>query len=607
MPDYIIPSVFFETAARHASQDALGKKVNGAYQYLTYGQLAQKVKELAAALLELGVQAHDRIAIMSENSPEWVMADLGIMSAGALNVPVYPTLTHEQLEYILNDCGACGIVVSNNTHYQKVMRIWQQVPSLEFILYVDPVSEDASCQVRTMRFEALLAQGAGLLDKYKADIEARIQGTQPEDLCSIIYTSGTTGNPKGVMLMHKNFMSNAQECAKILVKPGEEILELSFLPLSHVFERVAYYALVVVGGGKVAYAESFDTISANLQEVHPTVLASVPRVYEKIHARVMDQVQSGSELKQKIFAWAIKVGEAHFHAAQKGSVSPLLALQHKLATRLVLGKIQDRTGGRLRVLLSGGAPLMPELAQFFASVGLPILEGYGLTESSPVICVGRRGKIKFGTVGPPIPGVEVKIAEDGEILARGPNIMQGYYNNPEATAEVINDQGWLHTGDIGELDSDGYLRITDRKKEILVMSNGKNVAPQPIESLLKTSPYIEQVVLIGDNRKYISALIVPAFETLKAKSGELGIDTSDPAALCQSDKLQQLIRAEIDRVGSGRLARFEEVKQFRLLPNEFTIENNEITPKLSLRRKVIGQRYAEQIENMYAGEASAKA
>lgn len=607
MSNHIIPSVFFETAARHAHQPALGQKRQGAYAYMTYAELADKVRQMAAALLEFGVQAHDRIAIMSENSPEWVIADLGIMSAGALNVPVYPTLTHEQLAYILKDCGARGIVVSNNTHYQKVARIWQEVPSLEFILYVEDVKEDAACRVRTLRFDALLAQGAGLAATYQADIEARIAGTRPEDLCSIIYTSGTTGHPKGVMLTHRNFMSNAQECATILVQPGEEVLELSFLPLSHVFERVAYYALVVVSGGKVAYAESFDTISANLLEVRPTVLVSVPRVYEKIHARVMDQVQAGSALKQKLFAWALEVGEAYFHAHQAGHVAPLLALQHRLATRLVLGKIQARTGGRLKVLVSGGAPLMKELARFFACVGMPILEGYGLTESSPVICVGRRGKVRFGTVGQPIPGVEVKIADDGEILARGPNIMKGYYNNPEATAEAISEQGWLHTGDIGELDADGYLRITDRKKEILVMSNGKNVAPQPIESLLKTSSFIEQVVLIGDNRKYISALIVPAFETLRAKAGELGFGQADAPALCADERLHSLIRSEIDRVGQGRLARFEEVKQFRLLPQEFTIENNEITPKLSLRRKVINQRYAELIEAMYAGEASAKA
>ncbi|HEY9843152.1 MAG TPA: long-chain fatty acid--CoA ligase, partial [Candidatus Obscuribacterales bacterium] len=540
MSNYIIPSVFFETVAKQPGKRALGSKINGQWQYLNYGEVAQKVRQMAAALLELGVQPRDRVAIMSENSPQWVISDLGIMSAGALDVPVYPTLTHEQLEFILNDCGARGIVVSNNTHYQKVMRIWEQVPSLEFIVFVDPVSEDSACKVRTLSFEALLAQGEAQLDKHLPGIETRIQGTQPEDLCSIIYTSGTTGNPKGVMLMHKNFMSNAQECAKILVEPHEEILELSFLPLSHVFERVVYYALVVVSGGTVAYAESFDTISANLQEIKPTVLASVPRVYEKIHARVMDQVQASPKMRQRIFAWALQVGEAWFHANQAGKVPAALALKHKIATKLVLGKIQARTGGRLQVLLSGGAPLMKELAVFFAAVGLPILEGYGLTESSPVICVGRKGKITFGAIGPPIPGVEVKIASDGEILARGPNIMKGYYNNPEATAETISPDGWLHTGDIGELDSNGYLRITDRKKEIIVMSNGKNVAPQPIESLLKTSSYIEQIVLIGDNRKYISALIVPAFEALKARTRELGIAELGPEALCQHEKVHAL-------------------------------------------------------------------
>ncbi|PKL75289.1 MAG: long-chain fatty acid--CoA ligase, partial [Candidatus Melainabacteria bacterium HGW-Melainabacteria-1] len=383
MSEMIIPQVFFRTAEKKSSARALGKKVNGQYRYLSYAEVADNVRQMAAALLELGVQAQDRIAIMSENSPEWVISDLGIMSAGGLDVPVYPTLTHEQLEYILNDCGARGIIVSNNTHYQKVARIWQQVPSLEFIIHVDEVSADPACKIKTLPFAQLIELGKAHLGHLQAGIEARIANTKPEDLCSIIYTSGTTGNPKGVMLMHSNFMSNAQECAKILLEPDQEILELSFLPLSHVFERVVYYAMVVVSGGTVAYAESFDTISANLQEVKPTVLASVPRVYEKIHDRVMAQVQAGSPLKQKIFAWALKIGEAHFHASQAGNVSAALGLQHKIATKLVLGKIQARTGGRLQVLLSGGAPLMKELAKFFASVGLPILEGYGLTETSP--------------------------------------------------------------------------------------------------------------------------------------------------------------------------------------------------------------------------------
>lgn len=601
MTDYIIPRLFFETAQKHASKSSLGKKPEKGhpYAYISYAELEKRVRFMAAAMLEMGVEARDRVAIMSENAPEWVISDLGIMSTGALNVPVYPTLTHEQLEYILNNCEAKGIVVSNNTHYQKVLRIWKQVPSLKFIVYVDPVVEDTECTIETLSFSALLEKGEASLSKYEATIKERIDGTQPDDLCSIIYTSGTTGQPKGVMLTHKNFMSNALECSKILVEPGKPILELSFLPLSHVLERVVYYALVVVNGGTIAYVESMDTISENMIEVKPTILASVPRIYEKIYNKVIEQVHSGSALKQSIFKWALQTGKAHFYAQQKGSVSFLLQKKLDLANKLVFSKIRAKTGGNLEVLVSGGAPLMKEIAEFFACIGMPILEGYGLTETSPVICVSRRGKVKFGAVGPAIPGVEVKIAEDGEILARGPNIMKGYYQNDAATAETIID-GWLHTGDIGELDEDGYLRITDRKKEILVMSNGKNVAPAPIEGLLKTSPYIEQAVLIGDNRKYISALIVPSFEALKKEAERLGIHNLSNEDSCQNEKLNTFMREEIDRISEGQLARYEQLKKFALLPHEFTIENNEITPKLSMKRKVINERYATQIEAMYA-------
>ncbi len=598
MTEYVIPRVFFETAQAHSQQPALGEKINGSYQYQSYAALTDNVHHMASALIEAGVNPGDRIALMSENAPEWVISDLGILSVGAIGVPVYPTLTHEQLEYILNNCEAKGIIVSNNTHYQKVVKIAREVPSLQFVIYVKPV-EISDCGLATHTFSDWLATGKKHLPQHQTTLAERLSALEADALCSIIYTSGTTGNPKGVMLSHKNFMSNAFECSKILVEPQQKILELSFLPLSHVLERVVYYALVAVNGGTVAYVENMDTISDNLMEVQPTVLASVPRIYEKIYSKVMDQVNQGSPTKQKIFKWALKVGEQYFYAAQKGHVGFALQLQKNLADKLVFEKIRAKTGGQLTTLVSGGAPLMAEIGAFFAYIGLPILEGYGLTESSPVICVSRKGKVKFGTVGPPIPGVDVKIASDGEILAKGPNIMLGYYQNPEATAETVVD-GWLHTGDIGELDEDGYLRITDRKKEILVMSNGKNVAPAPIESRLKTSPYIEQAVLIGDNQKYISALIVPAYENLKTQAESLGLKVQDPEAWCKDPALHALIEKDIARLSEGHLARYEQIKRFTLLPCEFSLERNEITPKLSLRRRNISENYASAITEMYA-------
>lgn len=597
MTEYVIPRVFFETAAQHASQSALGAKVNGSYRYLSYAEVTEKVHQMASALVDSGVAPGDRIAIMSENAPEWVVSDLGILSAGAIDVPVYPTLTHEQLEYILNDCQAKGIIVSNNTHYQKVVKIAKNVTSLRFVIYMQPV-EAQDCGLETYSFDEWLSKGQNTRETHTATLQQRLNDLKAEALCSIIYTSGTTGHPKGVMLSHQNFMSNAIECSKILVEPHQKILELSFLPLSHVLERVVYYALVAVNGGTVAYVESMDTISENMLEVKPTVLASVPRIYEKIYSKVMDQVRQGSTTKQKIFRWALAVGEQYFYAKQKGQVGFVLSQQHKLADKLVFQKIREKTGGNLSTLVSGGAPLMADIGAFFAYIGLPILEGYGLTESSPVICVSRKGKVKFGTVGPPIPGVDVKIASDGEILAKGPNIMLGYYQNPEATAETIKD-GWLHTGDIGELDEDGFLKITDRKKEILVMSNGKNVAPAPIEGRLKTSAYIEQVVLIGDNKKYISALIVPAYENLKLQAENLGLSVKAPEEWCKDPALQALIEKDIAQLSDGHLARYEQIKRFTLLPCEFSLERNEITPKMSLRRRNISENYANDIEAMY--------
>ena len=491
MSKLVIPVIFRETASKASSRPALGKKdASGEYKYINYKELQDKANYFASAVLEFGIEKGDRVALMSENSQEWVMTDLGLMSSAALNVPVYPTLTYQQLEYILNNSTTRGIVVSNNTHYQKVSKLFDSVPSLEFVIYVDDVNVIEHAKVKSISFKEFLKLGQDNFEKNKEAIDQRIESINEEDICSIIYTSGTTGDPKGVMLTHGNFMSNATESAKLLLKDATNETELSFLPLSHVLERVVYYAIVVVSGQKVAYVESIDTITKNLLEVKPTLLASVPRIYEKIYTKIMDGVNSAPPLRQKIFKWALKVGKEYYEANKYGTgLSFALSVEHKLAHKLVFSKIHEKTGGNISTFVSGGAPLMKELAEFFAYVGLPILEGYGLTETSPVISFNRRGNVKFGTVGQLIPDVQVKIAEDGEILCKGPNVMKGYYNNQVATAEAIDADGWFHTGDIGELDSENFLKITDRKKEIIVMSNGKNVAPQPIENILKTSNY----------------------------------------------------------------------------------------------------------------------
>ncbi|MFN8674672.1 MAG: long-chain fatty acid--CoA ligase [Candidatus Sericytochromatia bacterium] len=600
MAKLVISEIFIETAKKNENKKALGKKdSSGEYKYITYKELHEKVNCFASAMIEMGMKSHDKLALMSENSPEWVITDLGDMFSNVLNVPIYPTLTYPQLEYILNNCGARGIVVSNNTHYQKVVKIFDSVPTLEFVVYVDKVEKVEHEKVKTYSFDEILEKGKNALNKNLPEIEKRISETQEDDVCSIIYTSGTTGDPKGVMLTNKNFMSNSVESAKILLPKSVDALELSFLPLSHVLERVVYYAIVVVIGGKVAYAESIDAISKNLLEVKPTILVSVPRIYEKIYNKVMEGVNASPPLKKNIFKWALNTGKEYYEANKYGhSLSFILEMEYKLAEKLVFNKIREKTGGNLQVLVSGGAPLMKELAEFFAYIGLPIQEGYGLTETSPVIAFNRKHNIKFGTVGQMIPDVSVKIAEDGEILAKGPNIMKGYYNNPVATAEVIDKEGWFHTGDIGELDSENFLKITDRKKELIIMSNGKNVAPQPIENLLKTSIFIEQVATIGDNRKYMSALIVPNYEELRKK---LGITLSNQE-LCKDQKVMDFMMSEVKAITKDKLAKFEELKKITLLPREFTLENNEITPTLKLKRKIISKNFKEEIEAMYPEE-----
>jgi long-chain acyl-CoA synthetase len=600
-----IPLKFKETVNKVGERKALGAKnrLKKEYEYLSFSDLANRVNEFSSAMLELGVKSGDKIAIMAENSPEWVISDLGILSAGALDVPVYTTLTYLQLEYILDNCGAKGIVVSNNTHYQKVIKLFDVLPALEFIIYVDELAPEKHSRVKSISFGDLLAEGKKNLEKNLPVMENRIASIDEDDICSIIYTSGTTGSPKGVMLSHKNFLSNATESARILIGPdmdGKEILELSFLPLSHVLERCLYYGITVITGGTIAYAESIDTISENLVEVKPTFLASVPRIYEKIYDKVLGSISASNTLRQKIFKYSIESGKKYYEATQHHKKANLLLdLQHMVADKAVLSKIREKTGGNLKMLVSGGAPLLPEIAAFFSYVGLPVVEGYGLTETSPVICINRPDNLKFGTVGQVIPGIDVKIAEDGEILARGPNIMKGYYNNPVATAEAIDPDGWFHTGDIGELDSEGFLKITDRKKDIIVMSNGKNVAPQPIESLLKSDKYIEQIVLVGDNRKYISALIVPNFANLFQKAQELGITIKEKAQLCREPKIIDFMKKELESKTTDQVAHFEKIKNFVLLCDEFSQENDELTPTLKLKRKVITKRYSGLIDLMY--------
>ncbi len=566
------------------------KPKGGTYQDISYTELGESVDAFSKGLNALGVQKEDRVAILSENRPEWAISDFGILKAGAVTVPMFSTLTAAQVGYILKDSGSKIICVSTSRQLEKVTAIRDEVPTLEQIIVFDALEDEPPAGV--IQFEAVC----------ELEGEGRETEASEDDIATIIYTSGTTGDPKGVMLTHANFIFNLQACKSLIDVSDADVL-LSFLPLSHVFERLGGHYVPLFSGAKIAYAESTFTVAQNMREVAPTVMLSVPRLYETMHDRILRAVQEGSSLKQKIFHWGVSVGSAVSSAIQNGKKpSAVLQLQQNIADKLVFAKLKAATGGRLRFFVSGGAALPQSIAEFFHAAGILILEGYGLTETSPVISMNHPAGWKFGTVGAPVPGIEVHIAEDGEILTRGPHVMKGYFNNESATAEVIDEEGWFYTGDIGIVDEEGFVKITDRKKNIIVLSNGKNVAPQPIESELVQSPFINQILLVGNERKNLAALIVPNFDALKAWAEENGIETGstdgETPPLHETREVQQLVQSEIrDRLTD--FADFEQVRRFTLLEQEFTQEADEMTPTLKLKRNVIIERYGDAIEEMY--------
>ncbi len=569
-------------------------KDQGEYQSISFRDIQKQVYQAAGGLKNLGVQKGDRVLLLSENRVEWAFSDYAILTLGAVTVPIYPTLLPAHIEFIINNSEGKVIIASTRVQLEKVLQIKDNLPNLEHIILIE-----GDPQGDALSWKELLQQGEIYLKNNPTLIDDSLKQINRDDLASIIYTSGTTGVPKGVMLSHGNFLSNVEGALQVIKVDHTDVF-LSFLPLSHVFERMAGHFLAFHSGASIAYAESIETVAENLQEVHPTLMTSVPRFFEKVYARILESLEEGSALKKKIFLWALEVGkQAIVYKLKKLPLPGLLKTKHNIANKLVYSKLRERVGGRIRMFISGGAPLSREIAEFFNSVGLTLLEGYGLTETSPVIAVNQEENLRFGSVGLPLPNVEVKIAEDGEILTRGPHVMQGYYKNPEATRETIDDEKWLHTGDIGYLDKDGFLYITDRKKNIIVTSGGKNVAPQAIENLLVTSRYIEQAVVVGDKRKYCSALIVPNLDNLKAFAQEKGITYANEEELFSHPEVQNLMRKEIDAV-SVDLASYETIKKFRLLKEPFTIENDELTPTLKVKRNIIEKKYKALIDEMYA-------
>jgi long-chain acyl-CoA synthetase len=590
-----LPSKFLHAVETWPSPRAQMFSTPSGWKNISSEEFLRRTAGLAQALFELGVKPGDRVGLFSANRPEWHTADFAINGSGAVTVPVYFKASPERMAYILNHAETRVVCVAGKDQLISLLSIRAEVPQLEQIIVADAGDHlPTDC----LRYETLIASAGG------AEVAAyRIRASQvlPGQLASIIYTSGTTGEPKGVMLTHTNFCSNTVDVGSDFALRSRDDVALSFLPLAHVYGRTLDY-LFLFQGVPIAYVDAIENVAQALKEVRPTVMAAVPRVFEKLYARVMEQGSANTGVKKKIFTWAIDVAEraAPWRCGEK-SASAMLKLQWALADKLVYAKIREGTGGRLRIVASGGAPLSKSLGEFFWSVGIPIYQGYGLTETSPIVS-NNFPRNRAGSSGRPIPHCEVKIAEDGEILVRGPLVMQGYYKRPEATREAINKEGWFHTGDVGYLDNNNYLYITDRKKDLIKTSAGKFVAPQPIENALKTSPYILNAMVVGDRRKFIVALVVPNGKTVSQRAAESGIAIASGEEVTAHPFTRTLIEAEIQRL-TANLAQYETIKRFALLPGDFTFDNGALTFTMKLKRRVVEDQYRPVIESLYADVA----
>jgi len=585
-----VPAQFLASLDAFGKPDAFRHKSDGNWLDISHADMYGRVRAAVAALRALRLARADRVAILSENRPEWAAIDLALLSLGVVDVPIYPTLTPANIEYLLRDADARVIFVSSKEHAATVRGLRSRLPLLEHVVAFD--ADAGGDGVET--FDAFLARAAEPVDD--RTYRALVAEIHPREWASIIYTSGTTGEPKGTILSHGNFMANIRQCLTVFdLRPSDTCL--SFLPLSHVFERTAGFYCMMTAGTSIVYAESIERVPDNLREVRPTVVCSVPRVYEKMYARILDTVAKGSVLRKSIFHWSMAVGRAYVEQTAAGGANAATRLQRTVADALAFRTLRERVGGRLRFFISGGAPLSKEIAEFFRAAGIPILEGYGLTETSPVIAVNTQENWRIGSVGRPLPGVEVKIADDGEILARGDNVMQGYFRKPEQTDEALAG-GWFHTGDIGHINGDGFLYITDRKKDLIATAGGKKVAPQPIEARIRRNKFVTEAVLVGNRRPFISMLIVPNFDRLDAWARAGGLDLSDRKRLTASPEVRALYQGIVDRANE-ELAQFEKIKNFTVLDRELTVAEGHLTPTLKVRRKIVEEAYRDDIDAMY--------
>lgn len=587
--------VFRNAAKEFNKRDALNYKKGDAWVSISAEELLARARKIALGLYSSGIRHGDRVALLSANCPEWTLTDAGCQFAGVIDVPIYTTQAVPQVVYILNDSSSRIFFLQNKEAYDRIKDAIKQCASVEKLVFFDITGVDEKNAISLAQLEELGSK----LEKEEPNLAAELaRAIKPTDLATIIYTSGTTGEPKGVMLSQSNLVSNLIDSAVgFEFKPNDVCL--SVLPLSHVFERTAMY-MYIHHGLSVYYAESIDKIAQNLREVRPTILVSVPRIFEKICSRAKEKAIAGGNLKTKIFDWSIDVAKDYARRLQRKENIPLgLKLKHKIADTLVLKKWRDGLGGRIRLFISGGAALAEDISYIFLGAGLGISQGYGLTETSPVLTSNPPHNNRIGSVGRPIPNVEIRIAADGEIEARGPNIMQGYYNKTEATRDVLTEEGWFKTGDIGILDSDGFLRITDRKKELFKTSGGKYIAPAPIEQLLKSSAYINQVVLIGNERKFPAVLIVPNFEQLQSYVKQKNISANSKTEICKNAQIVELLQKEVNSL-TPDLAQYEKIKAVALIETELTIEGGELTPTLKVKRRVVDEKYKQLIDKMYA-------
>lgn len=585
----------FTKAVREKSRpDALNYKRNDKWRSISSAEMLSRIENIALGLYSLGLRKGDRAALISANSPEWTLTDAGCQFLGVIDVPIYTTLSTDGVCYIINDSGARVFFVQNKEAYDRIETIFPKCKTIEKIIFFDAEGIDAENAIALDELEklgeSLKAAQPQLLEKLK-------QAVEPSDVATLIYTSGTTGEPKGVMLTQTNLISNVIDATENH-EFSEKDIPLSVLPLSHVFERSTMY-LYVHAGMSVYYAESIDKAPANLLEVRPTIFVGVPRIFEKVYQRAKLKAAQESRLKEKIFDWAIEVAKEYaVLISRRQTVPRLLAVKHNIADRLVFSKFRQFFGGRLRACITGGAALSDEIFYIFTGAGVRILQGYGLTETSPVITTNTPNYLRAGTVGKPIRNVQIRTAEDGEIEATGPNVMIGYYNKPDATRDAFTADGWFKTGDVGEIDADGYLKITDRKKELFKTSGGKYIAPAPIEQMIKASRFVNQVVLIGSERKFPAALIVPNFELLKSYAKHKNLDIETPADFCKEEKIIELFERQIAQL-TENLSKYEKVKKIALIENELTVEGGELTPTLKVKRRIVDEKYKDIIERIY--------